>query len=152
MWVGRDHCLHFLRRRFYRMSMCVHVVVRNEFRQTSALCVVKTAVTPYYYNNNVLTECFKYHYRRTGDGSRLQKQQIEFTSPAWLHSSGWDRSLHTVLIVHGYGGTTEDYLPSSVLRDGKRIIDYSGNVHFKWIQISFFATIRSPKTITTVAL
>ncbi|CAH1738486.1 unnamed protein product [Aphis gossypii] len=53
-----------------------------------------------------------------GDGySKMQKQQIEFTSPAWLHSSGWDRSLHTVLIVHGYGGTAQDYLPGAVLRD-----------------------------------
>jgi len=54
-----------------------------------------------------------------GDGySKMQKQQIEFTSPAWLHSSGWDRSLHTVLIVHGYGGASQDYLPGAVLRDG----------------------------------
>ncbi|XP_001946851.1 phospholipase A1 [Acyrthosiphon pisum] len=53
-----------------------------------------------------------------GDGySKMQKQQIEFTSPAWLHSSGWDRSLHTVLIVHGYGGASLDYLPGAVLRD-----------------------------------
>lgn len=49
----------------------------------------------------------------------MQKQQIEFTSPAWLHSSGWDPSLHTVLIVHGYGGATQDYLPAPVLRDGE---------------------------------
>lgn len=68
-----------------------------------------------------LTACFKSHYRYTGEGTRLQKQQIEFRSPAWLHSSGWDRSLHTVLIVHGYGGTAEDYFPGSVLRDGKRV-------------------------------
>ncbi|KAL5239775.1 hypothetical protein ACI65C_007185 [Semiaphis heraclei] len=70
-----------------------------------------------------------FHYytlRSTGGGggeggehgySRMQKQQIEFTSPAWLHSSGWDRSLHTVLIVHGYGGAGQDYLPGAVLRD-----------------------------------
>lgn len=62
-------------------------------------------------------ECFGY--RSDGEGSKMAKQQIEFTSPAWLHSSGWDHSLHTVLIVHGYGGTTEEYLPSSVLRDGQ---------------------------------
>lgn len=70
-----------------------------------------------------------FHYytlRNTGGGgrgegedgySKMQKQQIEFTSPAWLHSSGWDRSLHTVLIVHGYGGASQDYLPGAVLRD-----------------------------------
>ncbi|XP_025412103.1 phospholipase A1-like [Sipha flava] len=60
---------------------------------------------------------YYYTLRHTGDGSRLQKQKIEFTSPAWLHSSGWDHSLHTVLIVHGYGGTAGDHFPGSVLRD-----------------------------------
>lgn len=60
--------------------------------------------------------------RHGGDGPpTVQKQQIEFTSPAWLHSSGWDRSLHTVLIVHGYGGATQDFLPAPVLRDGECI-------------------------------
>lgn len=68
--------------------------------------------------HNVYTVMFRRHHGGDG-GPTVQKQQIEFTSPAWLHSSGWDRSLHTVLIVHGYGGATQDYLPAPVLRDGK---------------------------------
>lgn len=63
--------------------------------------------------------------RYTGEVSKVWRQQIEFTSPAWLHSSGWDHSLPTVLIVHGYGGAKDDYLPGPVLRDGKQQI-YTG--------------------------
>lgn len=60
-----------------------------------------------------------FDFRYTGDGSKYSKRPIEYTSPAWLHSSGWDHSLPTVLIVHGYGGAAEDSLPGAVLRDGK---------------------------------
>ncbi|XP_050443051.1 phospholipase A1-like [Adelges cooleyi] len=58
-----------------------------------------------------------YTIRQTPNGPETVKQIIEFRSPAWLHSSGWDHSLPTVLIVHGYGGVSQDYLPAAVLRD-----------------------------------
>ncbi|XP_050524211.1 phospholipase A1 VesT1.02-like isoform X2 [Daktulosphaira vitifoliae] len=61
-----------------------------------------------------------FHYytiRYTANGPKTVKQKIEFRSPAWLHSSGWEHSLPTVLIVHGYGGVSQDFLPAAVLRD-----------------------------------
>lgn len=71
--------------------------------------------------NEYLYNIFSFYgCRHSGDGPKYSKQRIEFTSPAWLHSSGWDHSMPTVLIVHGYGGASKDYLPGAVLRDGKR--------------------------------
>lgn len=44
--------------------------------------------------------------------------EININSPAWLHSSSWNPSHETVVLIHGYGGTA-DHLPAGVLRDGK---------------------------------
>ncbi|VVC36078.1 Lipase/vitellogenin,Alpha/Beta hydrolase fold [Cinara cedri] len=60
---------------------------------------------------------YYYTLKYTGEVPKVQRQRIEFTSPNWLHSSGWDHSLPTVLIVHGYGGIEQDYLPGNVLKD-----------------------------------
>lgn len=38
-------------------------------------------------------------------------------SRAWLHASGYDPTLDSVVLVHGYAGVT-DTLPIGVLRDG----------------------------------
>lgn len=47
----------------------------------------------------------------------VRTEIMDTASPTWLHSHGWQPSLETVIIVHGYGGTS-DSLPAGVLRDG----------------------------------
>lgn len=50
----------------------------------------------------------------------ISSAEINISSPAWLHSSNWNPSYETVVLIHGYGGTA-DHLPAGVLRDGKSL-------------------------------
>lgn len=60
---------------------------------------------------------------RCGDSEGKNKDEdiiaseIDINSPAWLHSSNWNPSHETVVLIHGYGGTA-DYLPVGILKDG----------------------------------
>lgn len=47
--------------------------------------------------------------------------QLDITQRDWLRNSGWDRDKENMILVHGYAGS-EDGLPMSVLRDGKKKI------------------------------
>lgn len=44
-------------------------------------------------------------------------ENIDLSSPVWLHSSNWNPSHETVVLVHGYGGFS-DTLPTGVLKQG----------------------------------
>lgn len=53
----------------------------------------------------------------TCENNDVREAEIDMNSPAWLHSSSWNPSYETVVLVHGYGGTS-DYLPTGILKDG----------------------------------
>ncbi|XP_046664744.1 phospholipase A1 VesT1.02-like [Homalodisca vitripennis] len=50
------------------------------------------------------------------DEGRPHVERLDVMSPGWLHSSHYDHSLDTVVLIHGYAGVT-DVLPIGVLRD-----------------------------------
>ncbi|KAK7575687.1 hypothetical protein V9T40_011973 [Parthenolecanium corni] len=50
------------------------------------------------------------------EGDDIRAVEVDMKSPAWLHSSYWNPSHETVVLVHGYGGTAE-YLPTGILKN-----------------------------------
>ncbi|XP_065221138.1 phospholipase A1-like isoform X2 [Planococcus citri] len=46
----------------------------------------------------------------------MRSFDVDMSSPVWLHSSDWNPSHETIILVHGYGGTA-DHLPTGILRD-----------------------------------
>ncbi|XP_075225235.1 phospholipase A1-like isoform X2 [Lycorma delicatula] len=61
-------------------------------------------------------DIFFYLYTPRGQEMRPRVESLVLGSRAWLHASGYDPTLDSVVLVHGYAGVT-DSLPIGVLRD-----------------------------------
>uniref|UniRef100_A0A8D8Z894 Phospholipase A1 member A n=1 Tax=Cacopsylla melanoneura TaxID=428564 RepID=A0A8D8Z894_9HEMI len=53
----------------------------------------------------------------TNHGGKIVRDEVNTRYPAWIHSSLYDNTKPSVILIHGYGGVRSDYLPVAVLRD-----------------------------------
>ncbi|KAI5711096.1 hypothetical protein M8J75_014016 [Diaphorina citri] len=53
----------------------------------------------------------------TNHGGKVQSEEVNTRYPAWIHSSAYDNTKPSVILIHGYAGVRSDYMPVAVLRD-----------------------------------
>lgn len=50
---------------------------------------------------------------------KTSREEVNTRFPAWIHSSAYDNTKPSVILIHGYAGVRSDFMPVAVLRDGE---------------------------------